>query len=256
MNPNDNAKDNDNPDGGSVSATQLAWLDADLAAARANDANWLIVAYHKPLFSSSYHSLQDKDVQALREELMAVLDTYDVDVVLNGHDHVLTVTKPLAYDGDAFAAGAVTDAETFNQDGETYVKTDGTVFVIPNTAGTKNYDDLYNGTLEHLAEVRPALADLTQEEVDYYNSLFEVSDQPGDSEGFETTHENYREGNIQNYAVYDVTATTLSVKLYQVEGELTAEGEDPLRDAELVYEINLVNDDFLLEEDEYVDSNN
>lgn len=39
---------NDNPDGGSVSATQLAWLDADLAAARANDANWLIVAYHKP----------------------------------------------------------------------------------------------------------------------------------------------------------------------------------------------------------------
>jgi len=39
---------------------------------------------------------------------MAVLDTYDVDVVLNGHDHVLTVTKPLAYNGDTFAAGAVT----------------------------------------------------------------------------------------------------------------------------------------------------
>lgn len=109
LNTNDNKKDADNPEGAVMSHEQLSWLENDLREARERGVNWLILSYHKPLYSSSYHSLQDEDVQAVRERLMTLIDKYDVDLVLNGHDHVLTATKPLVANMDVFADGEVDD---------------------------------------------------------------------------------------------------------------------------------------------------
>ena len=58
-----NTNDNKNSDGKALGDEQLAWIKEDIKRARANGAKWVILSYHKPLFSKSYHSLQDEDVQ-------------------------------------------------------------------------------------------------------------------------------------------------------------------------------------------------
>lgn len=250
VNTNDNAKDADNEKGAAISDTQLAWLEDDLATARKNGTNWLIVAYHKPLYSSSYHSLQDADVQAVRERLISLLDKYDVDLVLNGHDHVLTTTKPLVANLDAFADGEVdvTTKTLTDSDGNTYLDTNGTLFVIPNAAGTKKYDDIFNESLEHIKKVRPKLSFMTQENLDAYRKLFDRSAQPSESANFKVSHSNQRESILQNFGIYTVTPDELKIDLYQVEGNVLATSEDVLRDAKLVVSYTLVNQKFDLKE--------
>ncbi|MCZ0717167.1 metallophosphoesterase [Aerococcus kribbianus] len=246
LNTNDNQKDADNPNGAALSNEQLSWLDNDLADARQRGVNWLVVTYHKPLYSSSYHSLQDADVQAVREDLITILDKHDVDLVLNGHDHVLTTTKPLVANIDVFSDGAVdkqSDLLTDDQ-GREFLMTDGTMFVIPNAAGTKLYDDIYNAPLEHIHKVRPKLSHMTQEDLDYYRSLFDRSDQPGDSPYFENSHSNNRESSTQNFGVYTVTPDELRIDLYQVEGNVLDAETPELRQPKLIASYSLINDQF------------
>jgi 3',5'-cyclic AMP phosphodiesterase CpdA len=61
-------------------ATQVAWLDADLAASA---APWKIVYLHRPPYSSGLHG---SDL-ALRQLLAPVVERHHVQLVLAGHDH-------------------------------------------------------------------------------------------------------------------------------------------------------------------------
>src|SRR5690606_35036660 len=138
----------------------MAWIKEDIQKARENGAKWVILAYHKPLFSKSYHSSQDTDVQNVREEFMQLIDELDVDLALQGHDHVVSRTKSLNFvpTEENFSNATIDEAETIEQDGIEYYKNpQGTVFVLPNTGGTKTYDDVYSKGIEHLHKVRPRL---------------------------------------------------------------------------------------------------
>ncbi|MBG9982818.1 metallophosphoesterase family protein [Aerococcaceae bacterium DSM 111020] len=243
LNSNDNKEDDeDNPESKAFGKEQLEWAKADIQEARDNGAEWVVLGYHKPIFSKSYHSLQDSDVQAVREEFMQMIDEMDVDLALQGHDHVLSATYPLNFvpTEENFSNGVVAEGEVIEQDGvETYVNPTGTVFVLPNTAGTKAYDDIYSKDLEHLHAVRPRLDWMTQEDVDYYNSLFAFGGQPQESEAFNDSHSNWRDSTVQNFAVYNVDNDTFNVKIYQVSGDLLA-GEE--RAVELVHEFSITKD--------------
>jgi hypothetical protein len=61
-------------------ATQVAWLDQDLAASK---LPWKIVYMHRPPYSSGEHG-SDK---TLRNKLAPVLERHGVQLVLAGHDH-------------------------------------------------------------------------------------------------------------------------------------------------------------------------
>lgn len=243
LNSNDNkASDDDNPEEKAFGKAQLDWAKTDIQAARENGAEWVILAYHKPIFSKSYHSLQDSDVQAVREEFMQAIDELDVDLALQGHDHVLSATYPLNFvpTKENFSNGVVADAETVKKDGiDYYVDPKATVFVLPNTGGTKTYDDIYSKGVDHVHAVRPALEWMTAENVAYYNNLFAFGMQPQESEAFADSHSNWRDSSIQNFAVYTVDGKSLHVKIYQVSGDLSA-GEE--RKVELVYEFGITKD--------------
>ncbi|MGS0652775.1 serine/threonine protein phosphatase, partial [Staphylococcus arlettae] len=60
----------------------------------------------------------------------------------------------------------------------------GSVYVLPNTGGTKEYDSIYDRSLEHIKKVRPELSWLTEKDLEHYNSLFKVGKQPQESEAF------------------------------------------------------------------------
>ncbi|WP_461445663.1 purple acid phosphatase family protein [Maribacter sp.] len=59
---------------------QVKWLDSIL---RNNTKKWTAITLHYPIFSTA----KGRDNKVLRETLKPLLDTYKVDLVLQGHDH-------------------------------------------------------------------------------------------------------------------------------------------------------------------------
>ncbi len=241
LNTNDNESE-DNPEGKAIGEEQMQWIREDVEAARDNGAEWIVLNYHKPLYSKSYHSLQDEDVQKVREELTALIDELDIDLALQGHDHVISRTHSLTHVPTEENFSNAEDVETFVGDnGVEYMEDpDGTVYVLPNTGGTKEYDDVYSKGLNHLHEVRPDLDWMTQEDMDHYNSLFGFGGQPQDTEAFEESHSNNRDSSTQNFAIYEVEDDEMIVSMYQLSGDFML-GEE--RNVELVDQFGIQNGD-------------
>ena len=118
---------------GTLGAKQLDWLKTSAAS---SDKTWKIVALHKAVYSNGSH-YDDDDVNALRTQLSALMPQLDIDVVLQGHDHVylrtgvmkdnevVTVTRrTLTHDGIEYSA---------------YASPEGTVYAIDGCAGVKYY---------------------------------------------------------------------------------------------------------------------
>lgn len=84
-------------------AEQEAWLAEDLAAARSLGASWVVVVMHEPAYSSGrVHGSN----AAVRERWVPLFDEYDVDLVIQGHDHSYQRTFPLR-NGSIDPEGAV-----------------------------------------------------------------------------------------------------------------------------------------------------
>ena len=77
----------------SPNSEQYNFLKEDLITA-SNDPNidWTIVWFHHPIYSS-YHGIYLE----LKNDFQPLFDTYDVDLVLQGDDHVYERTKPLKF---------------------------------------------------------------------------------------------------------------------------------------------------------------
>ena len=243
LNTNDNKESEDNPEGKAIGEEQMQWIREDVEAARENGAEWIVLNYHKPLYSKSYHSLQDEDVQKVREELTALIDELDIDLALQGHDHVISRTHSSTHvpTEENFSNAEVEDVETFvGEDGVEYMEDpDGTVYVLPNTGRTKEYDDVYSKGLDHLHEVRPDLDWMTQEDMDHYNSLFGFGSQPQETDAFADSHSNNRDSSTQNFAIYEVEGDEMVVSMYQLGGDFML-GEE--RTVELVDQFGIQKD--------------
>lgn len=142
-----------------LSKKQLKWLKQDLAD---SDARWKIVVMHKAPYSNANHA-DDKEIVALRKQLLPVFDAYGVDVVLQGHDHYYFRSAPV-WDG---AAGTYTETkEQFAGDagiGEMTVLRDvrGTVYFINGSAGVKQYAKTFRDMPEICAAEALRLSDPT-----------------------------------------------------------------------------------------------
>ncbi|WP_404340919.1 metallophosphoesterase [Staphylococcus equorum] len=242
-NTNDNKKSKDNPDEKAIGDEQMEWIKKDIKQARDNGAKWVVLNLHKPMYSKSYHALSDEDVKKVRDELTKEIDDLDVDLVLQGHDHVLSRTHPLEHTStkNSFVNAKKEDTEQFvGEDGvEYYDDPEGSVYVLPNTGGTKEYDSIYDRSLEHIKKVRPELSWLTQKDLDHYNSLFKLGEQPQETDAFEDKHENNRDSSAQNFSLYEVEGDQLKVKIYQLRGDIS-KGEQ--RSVELVDEFGIQKD--------------
>ena len=66
---------------------QVQWLKKDLEANR--NKGWVIAYWHHPPYSKGTHdSDTDGIMSGIRENLLRILDRYEVDLVLTGHSHV------------------------------------------------------------------------------------------------------------------------------------------------------------------------
>lgn len=121
------------PTDNGLGAVQAAWLEEQLAD---NPRTWTVVTIHQPMFSAA----KLRDNLAQRTAFMPLLEQYDVDLVLQGHDH-------------AYARGHLAENDVAGG----YA---GPTYVVAN-AGDKYYDldpaNRNNWTIN--AAVRDAAAD-------------------------------------------------------------------------------------------------
>jgi len=89
----------------SIESDQIKFLETDLKSASNDpDIDWIIVFFHKPMYSDSREPQID-----FRNTVQPILDKYGVDLVLQGHAHVYERTAPLKFNN------------TINDDGQIFV---------------------------------------------------------------------------------------------------------------------------------------
>lgn len=125
--------------------SQVKWLEQDLEN---TDKTWKVILLHKGLVSTGDHSL-DSDITAIRDSLFPLMAKYEVDLVLQGHDHVYVRSRPYSYGKNAvnnYYSGKIPNFDEIfiteiYQDEETVysVEPNGTIYVTGNYAGSKSY---------------------------------------------------------------------------------------------------------------------
>ncbi|MBN2354548.1 metallophosphoesterase [candidate division KSB1 bacterium] len=115
-------------------SSQLQWLEQVL---RESAADWNIVCHHHPLFSVA----GKRDEKTLRQNLMPIYQRYQVDLVLQGHDHRYGRTNKII-DGSTVAATAKAP-----------------VYAV-SVSGPKNYD--HNEKFAHLMRTEIGATQLYQ----------------------------------------------------------------------------------------------
>lgn len=116
-----------------LSAEQIAWLKNDM---NSSDAEWKIISLHKALYSNGSH-YDDDDVCAMRDQLGTLMPDLDIDLVLQGHDHVYLRTYSL--DGNEVVEEAQTYLTYQDEVYKTLIQPTGTTYAISGCSGVKYY---------------------------------------------------------------------------------------------------------------------
>ncbi|WP_138752557.1 S-layer homology domain-containing protein [Paenibacillus sinopodophylli] len=197
LNTNENSTDYAN-----MSVEQVEWLKQDVAKARAAGTEWIILNMHKGPYTTASHAT-DSDIMGatgLRTKIAPLIAELKIDLVLQGHDHIYARTKPIKSDGTAEDVEKVT--ETLNGESIEYaVKPDGTIYLIPATAGAKVYKK----------NTKPQLGDA-------YFDLFERSEE-SHSQKYANTPAGVT-GQVQNFVGITVDGGKLTAVTYEIDQNL------------------------------------
>ncbi|MDT5325938.1 MAG: hypothetical protein QOF25_3090 [Mycobacterium sp.] len=108
---------------------QNSWVERTLAAHRANpDIDFIVCFFHHCAYSTTASHASDGGVRAAWSKLF---DRYQVDLVLQGHNHVFERTDPIR---------ANTPTTVAADNGIVYPETDGTVYYTVGCGGRPRYD--------------------------------------------------------------------------------------------------------------------
>lgn len=91
----------------SASAAMAQWLQNDLSA---NSLPWVVAYWHHPPYTKGSHdsdndNFLDGELVEMREEIIPILESFDVDLVLNGHSH--------SYERSFLISGHTGDSDSF-----------------------------------------------------------------------------------------------------------------------------------------------
>ena len=134
------------------------------------DKKWRIAFYHKTIYTGSEHHHEDNDSKIVRQRIAPLFDSLNIDVALQGHDHIYEVIGPVR--NFSLIPGSIKD--------QTYVRPDdrenvtghlfgiynvknGTLYFLNNSVGKKKYNPLTKLGMDSL-EIKTGIKD--------YYSLF------------------------------------------------------------------------------------
>jgi hypothetical protein len=118
---------------------QVRWLEARLAAWRRDPrVDFIVAFFHECAFSTCDGHSSDGGV---RSKLAPLFSRYQVDLAVQGHNHVYERTNPLVYDPQTNSARSSKQAVAHSpaEPAEVEPARDGTTYVVAGTAGTPRY---------------------------------------------------------------------------------------------------------------------
>ena len=196
------------------------------------DAQWRIVTIHQDIYGSGLdHS--DTDGMILRTQLTPIFDEYDIDVVLQGHDHTYSRTKLLYGDGQSHG----TYEFRLNEDGSDYdwdnaynTQTDEQIPLYPeegDTAGQAAHDAFQaDNNCYTIEDVQGNTVTNPQ------GTLYMTANSASGSKFYEliSSQQDYVAARSQNwlpsYSVINLTADSFSIDTYQITDNGTVEKID------------------------------
>lgn len=114
------------------------------------DVKWRIATFHKNMFTGSRSHQSDNDGKVVRENMLPVFDELDIDLALQGHDHIYEVIGPVDNKSMTLVDGAVEHVETVEpggvrenmtgKAGGVFNVAEGTLYFLNNSAGRKKYE--------------------------------------------------------------------------------------------------------------------
>jgi len=117
----------------SSGSAQHTFVKNDLAAASSDpDIDWIVVFFHKPMYSSSNSCSSSgcSGLSSLRDTYHALFDQNGVDLVLAGHVHDYQRSAPIIFNPNSKSNPIVTDNNP-----NTYTDPEGEIHVIVGTGG-------------------------------------------------------------------------------------------------------------------------
>jgi hypothetical protein len=119
-----------------LSEKQIKWLEKDLEG---TDKIWKIVGLHWPLYSTGPHSNYSIEwFDSLRKQLEPIFTKYNVELVLQGHDHVYSRSKSIL-DGRVYVNRIYVEKKYENRNYLSVVNQKGTTYLTGGSSGTKFY---------------------------------------------------------------------------------------------------------------------
>lgn len=162
------------------------------AVAKNPDAKWRVVMFHQDIYGSGKdHS--DSDGMVLRTQLTPLMDEYDIDVVLQGHDHTYSRTYQLSSDGQEHKEynnsnwrgdeDYLSENECYNilssQRSGTVIDPEGTVYLETNSASGSKFYELIANQQDYVAERSqtwtPSYSVLTIDENSFSIATYDVT---------------------------------------------------------------------------------
>lgn len=131
------------------------------------DVKWRIASFHKNMFTGSKSHQSDADGRLVRENMLPVFDELDIDLALQGHDHIYEVIGPVNNSTKTLVPGAAEEVETVvpggvrenmtGKQGGVYNVSEGTLYFLNNSAGKKKYEprneeDMIKAYADHQVE--------------------------------------------------------------------------------------------------------
>lgn len=115
----------------SSGSSQNVFVKNDLAAAAANpNIDWIIVYFHKPMYSSPSSCSSCSGESSLRDIYHPIFDQYGVDIVLEGHTHDYQRSFPIKFNSNSQSNPIITDTNRNN-----YIDPAGQIHAIVGTGG-------------------------------------------------------------------------------------------------------------------------
>ena len=144
LNTNDSNSSSSNAKG--LSDAQMNWLENEL---KNNTSTFTIVMMHKGIYDAGGHSSNkdgaDYDIPLIRKQLSPLFTKYNVDLVLQGHDHLFSRSYPLngKIDGDklvtTYEENTLEEIDYNNSKYNVYTNPKGTIYFNTGTASGSKY---------------------------------------------------------------------------------------------------------------------
>jgi hypothetical protein len=98
---------------------------------------WIFVIFHKPMYSSISKQLEE---YIMRDKYQQIFDKYNVDLVIQGHNHIYSRTLPLSFNSEQISEPILDQNIANSNNTGTFTQPNGIVYLVVGTGGDELYD--------------------------------------------------------------------------------------------------------------------